>query len=144
MHKQKILVALDDSPRAPTVFDVGAAYARALGEQLYLLRAVTMPPEFPAAAAYSTRDQLPGYLDEIAKHELNELAKRAPDVQVTRTIVTFGAPSQVILETAENLEVDLIVIGSHGFRGWDHVLGTTAANIANRAKRNVLVVHTGV
>lgn len=51
---------------------------------------------------------------------------------------------QLILEKAENLGVDLIVIGSHGYRGWDHVLGTTAASIANRSTRNVLVVHTGV
>lgn len=144
MQRLKILIALDDSPRAPTVFDVGAEYARVLGEELYLFRAVTIPPEFPAAAAYSTGDQLPGYLDEIAKHELDKLAQRAPHVQVTRSYVKFGPPSQLILEVADTLRVDLIVIGSHGYRGWDHVLGTTAASIANRSTRNVLVVHTGV
>ena len=143
MRKLKILIAVDDSPRAPTVFDVGAEYARVLGKEVYLFRAVTVPQEFPAAA-HSERDTLHGTLDEIAKHELDELAKRAPDVPVCRTIVAFGQASQLILETAESLDVDLVIIGSHGYRGWDHVLGTTAASIANRSKRNVLVVHTGV
>jgi len=49
----------------------------------------------------------------------------------------------MILAQAEKLEVDLIVLGSHGYRGWDRVLGTTAATIANRSTRNVLVVHAG-
>lgn len=103
-----------------------------------------VPKELPAADGCTRGDRLPGYLDEIAKLELRELAKRAPDVRVTRAVVIFGSPNQMILETADNLRIDLIVIGSHGYRGWEHVLGTTAASIANQSIRNVLVVHTGV
>lgn len=141
--QKRILVALDDSPRAPNVFDVGAEYSRALNAELYLYRTLTIPPEFPAAAPYTESDHLPEYLAEAAKRELDALARRALDVRVAETLVTFGLPGQMILETAENLNVDLIVIGSHGYRGWDRVLGTTAATIANRSRRNVLVVHPG-
>ena len=34
----------------------------------------------------------------------------------------------------------LIVIGSHGYGGIDHLLGTTAARVVNHADRPVLVV----
>jgi nucleotide-binding universal stress UspA family protein len=37
-------------------------------------------------------------------------------------------------------DVDLIVIGSHGYGALDHVLGTTAAKVVNHADRSVLVV----
>jgi universal stress protein A len=114
-----------------------------LNAELYLYRTLSVPQEFPAAAAYAESDHLPELLADTAKRDLNELAKRAPDVQVADTLVTFGSPDHMILEAAESLRVDLIVIGSHGYRGWDRVLGTTAATIANRSKRNVLVVHSG-
>jgi len=140
---KRILVAVDDSPRAPAVFDVGAEYARKLGAELYLFRSIMVPAEFPAAAACSQEDPLPKRLSEVARQELAVISKRAPDVVVVETLITFGLPGHMILETADALRVDLIVLGSHGYRGWDHVLGTTAATIANRSTHNVLVVHAG-
>lgn len=138
---KRVLVALDDSARATAVFDVGADFAHKYGAELYLFRTVTVPQEFPAAAASSANDPLPAYLKEAADKDLCGLAKRAPHVAVTENIITFGFPAQLILEMAEDLNVDLIVMGSHGYRGWDRVLGTTAATIANRSTRNVLIVH---
>jgi universal stress protein F len=140
-HVRRVLVAVDDSPRAAGVFEVGAEYAKVLGAELYLFRTITLPPEFPPAAVCSEDDPLPKRLTEIARQQLAALAKRAPEIEVTKKVITFGFPDHMILEAAEKLQVDLIVLGSHGYKGWDRVLGTTAAAIANRSKRNVLVVH---
>lgn len=140
---KRVLVALDDSPRATAVFDAGAEYAKNLGAELYLFRTITVPPHFPPPSGSSDDDPLPRRLSGIAEHDLNSIAKRAPDVAVAETLVTFGLPGQMILETAQKLRVDLIVMGSHGYRDWDRVLGTTAAVIANRSPCNVLVVHVG-
>ena len=84
---------------------------------------------------------MPPHLKRLAFAELTLLWKRAPAVSPTVPIVAIGQPSKVILESAQDLDVDLIVVGSHGYQGWDRLLGTTAANIANHADRNVLVVH---
>jgi nucleotide-binding universal stress UspA family protein len=46
-----------------------------------------------------------------------------------------------ILAAADAVDAALIVLGSHGYRGWDRVLGTTAGKVANSSHRNVLVVH---
>ena len=142
-HRKRILVAVDDSPRAVSVFDVGAEYARRLGAELYLLRTITVPAEFPPAAACSEQDPLPRRLSKIARQEINAIAERAPDISVIEKLVTFGLPGHMILEIADMLRVDLIVLGSHGYKGWDRVLGTTAATITNRSTHNVLVVHAG-
>jgi nucleotide-binding universal stress UspA family protein len=41
---------------------------------------------------------------------------------------------------ARSVEADLIVIGSHGYAGFDRLLGTTAAKVVNHAHCSVLVV----
>ncbi len=136
-----ILVAVDGSAREPGVFDTAVDLAQRFDATLYVVRAITVPPEFPAAAAGSSSDALPAYLMRLATSELRELWKRAPQIPATAPIVVIGQPSRVILDVAKDLEVDLIVLGSHGYRGWDHLLGTTAGTVANQADRNVFVVH---
>ena len=137
----RILVAVDASAREPAVFDAAAQLAEEFGAALYAVRVVTISPEFPAAAAGSVADSLPGHLMRLATLELTELWKRVPHLQATAPIVVLGQSWRAILEVAQDFEVDLIVLGSHGYKGWDHVLGTTAGRVVNHADRNVLVVH---
>ena len=42
---------------------------------------------------------------------------------------------------ATDLDVDLIVVGSHRYHGLDRVLGTVATKVVNHADRSVFVVH---
>lgn len=138
----KILVALDESERAPSVLQAAVEVARLAGAQLYVLRVVTVPPEFPPAAAGTPTDPLVTQMTAHALQELSRLMARAPvDALFQSPIVKPGTPWKVILETSEDLEIDLIVLGSHGYHGWDRVLGTTAGKVANSATRDVLVVH---
>ncbi len=55
--------------------------------------------------------------------------------------VATGRPWVEILRKAVEIDADLVVIGSHGYRGWDRLLGTTAGRVVDLADRNVLVVH---
>lgn len=41
-------------------------------------------------------------------------------------------------------DVDLIVIGLHGYGTLDRILGTTAAKVTNHTDRNVLVIRTSL
>ena len=54
----------------------------------------------------------------------------------------FATAWDGICHAARELDVDLIVIGSHGYGAIDRVIGTTAAKVVNHADRNVLVVRT--
>lgn len=139
---KRILVALDDSRRAPGVMDAAAELARRFAADLFLLRVLSLPPEFPPAAHVSHHDDLPAHLAAVARGELEALAARATGVTVaTPVLLRSGPPWSGILEAADELQVDLIVIGSHGYKGFDRVLGTTAASVANQATCSVLVVH---
>ena len=136
-----ILVALDGSLRAPGVFDAAAEIAQRFGAKLVALRVIDVPPEFPAAAAGSLHDALPDMLARVALAELERLRLRHPSAWHDAPRVRAGTPWRVVLEVANELDVDLIVVGSHGFHGLDRVLGTTTGRVAERAARNVLVVH---
>lgn len=138
---QKILVAVDVSERAAAVFDTAVALAEKLGATLRVVQVISVPAEFPPAAAASHVDPLPAHLTELALRYLKELAAGAPQIETGEPIVAIGQPWRAILDTARELEVDLIVVGSHGYHGWDRVLGTTAGKVANLADRSVLVVH---
>lgn len=139
----RILVALDGSSRAPGVFDAAAEIAARFGATLFPFRALSVPPEFPAAAAGSQADALPEHLTRVALDDLLRIAARpAPlGVRIDAPTVRVGRPWRLILEMSEELDVDLIVLGSHGYHGLDRILGTTAASVANLAHRHVFVVH---
>lgn len=47
---RSILVALDESERAPLVFATGVMMARGLGAQLFVIRVLVIPPDIPPAA----------------------------------------------------------------------------------------------
>lgn len=140
-----ILVALDGSERAPGVFAAAVELAARFRASLHPFRAVTVPPEFPAAAAGSRPDPLASHLLERAEEELAEIVATAPPgMHVAPPVVRFGQAWRLILALGDEIDADLIVVGSHGYHALDRVLGTTAARVANVAHRNVLVVHDRV
>ena len=136
-----VLVALDASARAPGVLAAATEIAARFDARLILYRAITVPPDFPAAAHAAHGDPLPAYLLRAATSELESLAADNPRARVEPPVVTVGQPWRAIVDIADRLQVDLIVIGSHGYHGLDRILGTTAGRVANHAHRNVLIVH---
>jgi nucleotide-binding universal stress UspA family protein len=136
---RRILAAVDGSGHAEGV----AAAAFELGEQfgaaVHLLRIVEVPPDFAAAAA-NTADTLRPQLEKIARDQLARLAGGYPRAVAEDPGISQGRPWHDIVVAAERLDVDLIVIGSHGYGAWERMLGTTAGKIVDQAGCSVLVV----
>ena len=135
-----ILVAVDGSARATGVFNAAAGLARALNGRAVIYRALEASPDFAPPGATGV-DPLPAYLEGAARTQLMALAATAPHVQCDLRIEGASQPWRSILAAADAVDADLIVVGSHGYHGWDHVLGTTAGKVANLAHRSVFVVH---
>ena len=137
---KKILVALDGSPREPGVLDAAIALGRKTGARLVLFRSVGIPQELPKEAYAVPPDEVPRLLEDRARRDLDALAARVPAEIRGPVRVHVGSPWRSIERVAAEEDVDLIVIGSHGYQGADHLLGTTAAKVVNHADRAVLVV----
>ena len=135
-----VLAAVDGSTRAAGVYAAAREWADMFGATVHLFRAVALPPEIPAAAS-NQADGTTAIVQRNTMIELQRLASDAGNVKIEPAIISAAAPWRLILDAAARLDAVLIVIGSHGFGGWDHLLGTTASQVCNRADRNVLVVH---
>ena len=139
---ERILVALDGSERAAAVFAAAADLGIRYGATLHPFRVVSIPPEFPAAAAGTHADPLAAKIINEAIDELRALVRPTPGLLVATPVVHVGQPWRAILAASETLDAHLIVMGSHGYYGLDRVLGTTAAKVVNLAHRSVFVVHS--
>ncbi|MDD6256574.1 universal stress protein [Methanobrevibacter boviskoreani] len=88
-------------------------------------------------------------INQMLKEETKQNLKRVEeirdevdsDIKVT-SLVKEGSPAAVILDVAEDEDVDLIVIGSSGKTGFDRFLmGSVASKVVKSAKCSVLVVN---
>ena len=91
------------------------------------------------------------YLKEFY-HEMKSKAKKMLETKkskeiessniMIRTYVTYGYPSDKILEFANKHQVNLIVIGSIGLTGFSRIkaLGSVARSVSERAKCPVMIV----
>ena len=86
--------------------------------------------------------QLNQLLNERSEENLKEFDKlNENDVKITH-VIREGSPARVILEVANEENVDLIVMGSSGKSGFDRfIMGSVADKVVNSAKCAVLVVH---
>jgi universal stress protein F len=137
---KRVLVGLDGSSRASGVLTAAVEIGRARGSQVVLLRSVGVPPDVPQDIWKTTEEPLLDLLKRRAKQDLDEQAGRVPLELLGGAEIAVGVAWQAICETARTLDADLVVIGSHGYAGFDRLLGTTAAKVVNHAHCSVLVV----
>ncbi len=137
---KRILVCLDSSPRAANVLAAAVDLASRNGAKLDLLRTVGVPTDIHGGLVGLSPAELSERLAEWAHTDLAAFAESAPPGMVEGRHVRVGTPWDAICREAIALDVDLIVLGSHGHTVLDRVLGTTASRVVNHADRSVLVV----
>ncbi len=139
-HIHRVLVAVDTSPRAPGVLSAARELAGRFGARLHVYQAVYIPPDIPAAA-HTGGSGTDRELERLAERKLAALVGDAPGTVIEPLEFGVGQPWRAILAAAERIQADLIVVGSHGYGGMDHVIGTTSAKVVNHASCSVFVVH---
>ena len=139
---KRILVALDGSPRAPHVLAAALRLAELTDSQLIAYRAIGVAPDMPREVLDATDARLEDILRRNAHTELQWLTAEVPPGRLDKIAVELATPWDGICGAARRYDVDLIVIGSHGYQGLDRILGTNAGKVANHADRNVLIVRT--
>ncbi len=139
---KRILVALDASDRAEIVLAAAARLAELATATLVLFRAINIPAELPREVLAVTDLRLEDILLRTAHEALERMASTLRGGLVEQITTEIATPWDGICRAGRAHDADLIVIGSHGFGGIDHLLGTTAAKVVNHADRNVMVVRT--
>ncbi|WP_397453409.1 universal stress protein [Pseudomonas sp. NA-150] len=153
---RSMLYATDLGLYAPYVLQHALALARTFNAELYVIHVVEPMGLFAESVLQSYLDE--DVLKELRSQGLNtvmegieqrvldgfrdELGEGHQDLELIRSVrVIQGDPSNVILEQAQKLGVDLLVVGSHshGTEG-DTPLGRTAAKVLQLSEIPVYMV----
>jgi nucleotide-binding universal stress UspA family protein len=137
-----ILCPLDFSDQAPTVLEWAIHLAEEHGSGVVLLHAYHLPVEFQQMeGAYLP----PDFWSNVKAEAEQNLARYADQVRAAglacEVVVREGYPATVIEDAAEELSVDLVVIGTRGHTGIKHLLlGSIAERVVQKAPCPVLTV----
>ena len=143
---QKILVAVDLSDESDAV--LGKACLLATSNADVHLVYVQEPMDniyvgiVPQSAAFSGLGDLEAQLGEELKQKLTALGEKY-NVAADHLHILDGSPASEIHRFALENDVQLIVIGTHGRKGLQLLLGSTANAVLHGAKCDVLSVRVG-
>ena len=137
-----ILFATDFSDASGPAADYAMSLAKLTGAHLHVLHVINELDEHQRVMIPREAFQLLEKEIELQSvKQLDRFCKEKASGLNTTTHAVVGAAFQKILETADKVNADLIVMGTHGRTGLDHVIvGSTAERVVRRSKIPVLTV----
>ena len=139
---EKLLLAYDGSEGSKLAFDKAAAIAKLTNAELHIL-AVGRIPEYAETVSEvdEAKEQASCFYSKIMDEAIRNLGQRG----LTATShIDFGKPGDVILRTAEDLKVDLVVLGTNLHSALRRrFLGATVDKVVDHAHCSVLVIRSG-
>jgi nucleotide-binding universal stress UspA family protein len=138
-----ILVAVDLSPASSSVVEAAGRVAKLTGAKVYVLHAAEPEPDFVGydAGPEVVRTQVAQELRREHR-DVQALAEKLRNDGLDATALLVRGPTvETTLKEADNLEAELIVVGTHGHGAvYDVLIGSYSAGIIRKSKRPVLVV----
>ena len=151
---KKVMIALDYNPTAQKVAETGFSLAKAMKAEVILLHVVADP------VYYSSTDYSPimGFtsftnldliqlenVEELKKgsqHFLNKSKHHLGDKGI-KTVVREGDSAEAILNTAKDLHIDIIIMGSHSRRWLENILmGSVAEKVLHQSTIPLFIIPT--
>lgn len=146
MTYRTILAAVDGTEFATRALERAASIAKAVGASLSIVTVSPPPPTFASSeigwsVPASVYDQI-RTASAAAAEKVFADSKAISAVPIKDAIhVENIEPAEGILDVANKLGADLIVMGSHGHRGINRLLlGSQAAKVLSQSKVSVLIV----
>lgn len=144
-----ILVAIDFSSHSEATLLWAATAARSFGAPLVVLHVVHDPGSVPGY--YELAKKRKKHLVRIEEAAKETMAKFVAQMRSEHSELgefeqrlVVGLPTTRILEVAEAIEAQLIVMGSHGRSGLPHaLLGSKAEKVAQLSPIPVTIVKNG-
>ena len=152
---KKILIALNYDPSAQKIAETGYALAKSMNARVILLH-VTFDAAYYSSLNYSPIMGFDGFsnvdlietgtVEELLKKEAQEYldkSKQHLEDKTIETVVKDGDFGDSILDTAKAMNVDVIVMGTHGRRGLDKLLmGSVAEKVLHHSSIPLFIIPT--
>lgn len=137
---QKILCPVDFDENSLVALDSAAEIVRKNGGTIFLLHVipqVIQPIGMPADVSLYEEPE------RAARMRLEEIAREHLTGAAHQVMTWVGEPAASILKMQRKVGADLIVIGTHGRRGWSRLfLGSVAEQVVREAPCPVLTLRS--
>jgi len=141
---KKVLIAMDYDETSQKVSEVGFSMAKAMQAEIILLHVISEQPVYYSSYTYmrELRVDILGDLKKSTQEFLNKAKKHLGD-ETIKTILKEGDIAETILQTAGELNVDVIIMGSHS-RKWleNIIMGSEAEKVLKLTTVPLFIVPT--
>ncbi len=149
---KKVLIALDYDPSSEKVAKKGYALAKKMGAEVVIMH-VLAKLEYYSSVGYS---QISGFnetmnmgafqtdtmkgLKEAAQNFLDRTKALLNDENI-KTLLKEGDSADSILETAKNIDADIIVLGTHSRKWLENILmGSVAESVLKQSTLPLFII----
>jgi nucleotide-binding universal stress UspA family protein len=139
----KILFALDFLENSEHAFEYAYMLAKKFNARLIIIHIIQEPVDLSGFyAPHISFEKLEKEIEEGAEKMMAKFCRTMiSDFTNYETGIVSGIPYEEILKKAEKEQVSLIVMGTQGRKGIDHLLfGSTAERVVRNAKCPVMTV----
>ena len=140
----RILIPTDGSDPAKPAVEMALGLAETHGATLHVLFIVDQPTTVSGMGeGFSGLDDLLDALEKQGHQATKAIVEQARELDIeTTAAVRYGNPHDDILSYAEDNDIDVIVMGTHGRTGVKRaLLGSVTENVVRHSEIPVLTVH---
>jgi len=139
----RILTAIDFSENSDFAFDYALTLARQFNSELTVMHVINEPVDLRGFyVPHISFEQLEKEIEEGAISMMEKFCQtRMGDFTNYKTAIVTGIPYEEITKKAEEASASLIVLGTHGRTGLDHIIfGSTAERVVRSSSCPVLTI----
>jgi nucleotide-binding universal stress UspA family protein len=138
---RQILVPTDFSPSSEAAIEVAITLAQRFEAELTLLH-VWQLPVYPYMQSMMSSAELANAVERGATEAIEGLAQRVRNrLPGAKVLLKMGLPWQGVLDAVKSQNIDLVVMGTHGRRGLEHlIMGSVAEKTVRLSPVPVLTV----
>jgi universal stress protein A len=144
---EKILTAIDFSESSDFAFEYALTLARQFQAELTVMHVINEPVDLRGFyVPHISFEQLEKEIEEGAEKMMEKFCQtKMGDFTRYTTAVVAGIPYEEVLRKAAETGASLIVLGTHGRTGIDHLIfGSTAERVVRSATCPVLTIRLPV
>jgi nucleotide-binding universal stress UspA family protein len=145
----KVILATDGTQQSEAAIEITKSLNLIEGDQITVISVVDMalPLSLDVYAGHlPSTEEIENTVKENAEKILSITGKKLAEIFAEKKVrivteLLNGSPESRIVEKAEELEADLIIVGSHGYNRWERLLlGSVSDSVIHHAPCSVLVV----
>ncbi len=137
---KKILLPLDGSAYSEKAVDDAIFIAKASNAEIMLLTVVENSFLIGLPADNTTRE-INELLENEAQKNIDKIKEKLGGIPI-KTIIEEGSPAEAILKTIKKENIDLVIMGSSGKKGFEKfIIGSVTDKVVNSARCKILIIH---